>query len=229
MNIHFLKHVPFEGPAFITQWAKSKGHRTSTTHIYKSENYPDLQSLDCLMIMGGSMNIYNESGNKNFVSEKKFIEMAIKADKKIFGFCLGSQILADILGAKVYPGQHKEIGWWPIKKVQDDKLPSTFDKLPPKFVAFHWHGDTYDIPSGAIRFAESEAFPNQGFIYDNNIVAMQFHLEMTKESADELVLNCSDDLVEGPFIQSKSKIIDPEAGFGPSNNILSNFLTAQLK
>ncbi len=99
---------------------------------------------------------------------------------------------------KRYPGPHKEIGWHNLQffpALGDYKI---FKDLPTTRKVFHWHGDTFNIPEGATRIAASQAFPHQGFIYDNKVVALQFHLEVTPKSVRELVENCRDELVDGP-------------------------------
>jgi len=112
------------------------------------------------------------------------------------------QLIADVLGAKIYPNKYKEIGWFPIQKTHETTETQLANFLPMEIDAFHWHGDTFDIPTGAIHIAKSEACENQGFTYDDHVVALQFHLETMEQSAKDLTYNCQDDITEGPFIQS---------------------------
>ena len=118
--------------------------------------------------------------------EIEWVGQAIKNGNAVLGICLGAQIIASALGAEVYPGKEKEIGWHQLQflpAIGDYKI---WKDHPGAHMAFHWHRDTFDIPSNAVRIASSAAFENQGFIYKDHVLAMQFHLEVTKESVKEL-------------------------------------------
>ena len=112
--------------------------------------------------------------------EKLYLRQVLAFHKKIIGICLGAQFLADALGARVYPGVEKEIGWFPITYTLESKI--LFPFLPQSHEVFHWHGDTFDIPVGATPLASSSLTPNQGFIIKGHILALQYHLEMTTET-----------------------------------------------
>jgi len=131
----------------------------------------------------------------------------------------------------VYPGDHKEIGWHNLQFLPSLGDYKIWDDLPATRKVFHWHGDTFPIPGGATRIAGSQAFPNQGFIYDNRVLALQFHLEVTKESVTELVENCRDELVQGEYIQTEEEIMG-ESRFFESNQELMfgllNYLCSQI-
>ena len=201
MKLHYLQHVPFEGIGIIESWAKAKGFEISCTRLFTGEALPTIGSFDWLVVMGGPMGIYDHEVHPWLAEEKQFIKEAIDAEKTILGICLGAQLIADVLGARVYPGQQKEIGWFPIHRTEGAP-----PLLPEKLVAFHWHGDTFDCPAGATRLASSEACANQGFVYNQRIVALQFHLETTPQSMDALIENCADELVDAPFIQSAEEM-----------------------
>ena len=115
MNIHYLQHVPFEDLGSIKNWAKIRGHRVTATRFYRAEPLPFLDELDWLIIMGGPMNIYEEDKYPWLGHEKRFIEEVIKTDKVVLGICLGAQLIADVLGVRIYENIHKEIGWFPIQ------------------------------------------------------------------------------------------------------------------
>ena len=139
--------------------------------------------------MGGPMGIYDHEEHPWLMAEKKIIRQAIDGGKTVLGICLGAQLIADVLGANVYPGPQKEIGWFPIQRADDAP-----DFLPDELTVFHWHGDTFEIPDGAIRLASSEACENQGFVYNDRVVALQFHMETTPESMEALIENCGHEL-----------------------------------
>jgi GMP synthase (glutamine-hydrolysing) len=174
--------------------------------------------------MGGPMGIYDEDKYPWLLSEKNYIEKAVVQEKIILGICLGAQLIADVLGAKIYPNKHKEIGWFPIQKTRETAQTRLADFLPAQIDAFHWHGDTFDIPEGAIHIAKSKACENQGFIYDDHVVALQFHLETTEQSAKGLIDNCQDDIKEGPFIQSSVEILSDKKRFVRINLLMSKLL-----
>lgn len=210
MRIHYLQHVPFEALANIAVWAREKGYNVSRTMIFSDETLPPLDAFDWLIIMGGPMNIYEEDKYAWLAREKEFIKQAIAAQKIVLGICLGAQLIADVLGAKVYQGKYKEIGWFPLKLTPEAKKTTVFHNFPDKFIAFHWHGDTFDIPSGAIRVAESEACSNQAFVYNERVVGLQFHLESSKGSISRLIENCADEIVEGKYIQTAEEMLGQE-------------------
>jgi GMP synthase-like glutamine amidotransferase len=224
MNIHWFQHVPFEGLGSIEHWAKRRGHQVSATRLYREDPLPDEQEVDGLIVMGGPMNIYEEDRYPWLLREKRFIEDAIKADKAVIGICLGAQLIADVLGAKVYTGRHKEIGWFPIYREREAQESKIFRDFPSEMEAFHWHGDTFDLPSGCIRIAESAVCKNQAFVYDERVVGLQFHLEITRQGAKELISNCRAEIVEASFIQSVEEMLSTDDRFIKANERMERLL-----
>ena len=228
MRLHYLQHVPFEGLAYIKLWAQEQGFPISSTKIYESPVFPGLESFDWLIIMGGPMSVYEEDKYPWLKKEKLFIEQAIKDNKLVLGICLGAQLIADVLGARVYPGRYKEIGWFPVRLKEKAQETKVFHNFPQEFMAFHWHGDTFDIPQGAIWTAESEACPHQAFVYNERVVALQFHLEPIKESIENLIKNCHDELVDGKYIQSPQEMFEKEDNIKISNDLMRKLLENML-
>jgi GMP synthase-like glutamine amidotransferase len=206
MRIHYLQHVPFEEPGIIKDWAISKGYQFTGTKFFKDEELPALDEIDWLVIMGGPMSIYDEIIYTWLSKEKAFVKNAIEKGKTVIGICLGAQIIADVLGASVYKNNHKEIGWFPVKKIITGEK-NIFSGLPEEFLAFHWHGETFDIPGQAIHLASSEPCKNQAFIYNNNVLGLQFHMEMKIENVRLIVENCSEEIVTGKYIQTTEEIL----------------------
>lgn len=214
MKLHYLQHVPFEGPANIGDWAKSQGWSLSATHLYRGDKLPAQDDFDWLVVMGGPMNIYEEDQYPWLAAEKKFIEKAIEAGKIVLGVCLGAQLIADVLGGRVVRNPHKEIGWFPVSLRPEGVESPVFTSFPPEFQALHWHGDTFSLPPGAAMLAQSEACPAQAFSYNGGrVLALQFHLESSPESVRLLVQNCSDELVDGQYIQKAEAILENPANF----------------
>ncbi len=206
MRIHYLQHVPFEDLANIEAWAVSRGHTLSRTLLFAEEPLPEMDDFDWLIIMGGPMNIYEHEKYPWLVPEKEFIRLAVASDKIILGICLGAQLLADVLGAKVTRNEHREIGWHPVRLTTAARASSVFRVLPEEFVAFHWHGDTFGIPPGAEAMAESAACRNQAFLL-GRVVGLQFHLESSRDSIDHLISNCADELTEGRYVQGPAELL----------------------
>ncbi len=208
MRIHSLEHEPFEGLANIETWAKKKGHSITRTLLFNNEELPDISSIDWLFIMGGSMNIYEEEKYPWLAREKEFIRETVKHKKLVLGVCLGSQLIADVLGGKVSRNKYKEIGWFPVTLTEGAKDSSIFSSFPDTFTAFHWHGDTFKIPRGARRIAESAGCASQAFEYNNGrVVGIQFHLEYSKESINLMFKNCIEDITKGKYVQKPDEIV----------------------
>jgi len=223
-KIHCLLHVPFEGPAIIADWVEKKNHLLSYTRFYEGDKLPDPSNVDLLVIMGGTMNVFDFHIHHWMQDEIEWVTGIIRAGKPVIGICLGAQIIAASLGVEVQPGKQREIGWYNL-----EFLPSLGDfriwkDLPASRKVLHWHGDTFPIPRGATRIASSQAFPNQGFIYNNRVIALQFHLEVTPESVKELVDNCRDELVPGPYIQSEEEILGEVQSYTANQELMFQLL-----
>jgi GMP synthase (glutamine-hydrolysing) len=206
MRLHYLQHISFEDPSHIAVWAGQKGFSVTGTHLYKNPRFPLIDSFDILVVMGGPMNVYEYAAYPWLLPEKELIANAIAADKKVLGICLGAQLIASALGARVFKNTHKEIGWFPVSLTPGARRFGFLKQLNSGFPAFHWHGDTFDVPSGAVRIAKSKACANQGFVYKNNCLALQFHLESTPESIDRLIDHCGEELIVGKYVQGREAL-----------------------
>lgn len=224
MKVHYFQHVPFEGLGSIECELKHKCHKITSTKLYNEKITVCPKDIDRLIIMGGPMGIYDEEIYPWLKEEKQFIKEIIVSGKIVLGICLGAQLIADVLGAKVYKNKHREIGWFPVTKTKEAKHTVLSDVLPDNFEAFHWHGDTFDIPERAVHIAGSEACLNQGFIFDNRVLALQFHLETTPETAAALVQNCANELDGSKYVQSEKQILENLQKFNNINQIMSLIL-----
>lgn len=204
LRIHYLQHVPFEGPGCIADWVLAKGLSLSATKFFENNQLPELSDFDWLIVMGGPMGVYDDEEYSWLNPEKEFIRQAIDAGKTVLGICLGAQLIASVLGAKVYPNSEKEIGWFPIFPAPDDQLLS--ENNDP-FPVFHWHGDTFDLPDNAVRIASSAACLNQAFLYHKKVIGLQFHFEVTGNSLEKMIAFCNDELVNGKYIQSAETML----------------------
>ncbi len=207
MRAHYLQHVPFEGLGSIEPWLRDAGYEISHSPLYRSAEFPDLGSVDLIIVLGGPMSVNDEGEFPWLIEEKRFIREAIEAGKPVLGICLGAQLIASSLGARVYRNHCKEIGWFPAHGIPRSCSPSNYS-FPSTMDVFHWHGETFDLPSGASHLARSEACPNQAFQIGRNVIGLQFHLEMIPESAQALVSNCRDELLPGRYVQSEVAILE---------------------
>jgi GMP synthase-like glutamine amidotransferase len=203
MRIHYLQHAPFEGPAYIAEVAKKSGAASSHTHLYDGQSLPEPSAFDLLVILGGPMGVYDDREFPWLGPEKKLIERALASAKKIIGICLGAQLLAHVLGARVRRNLHPEIGWFPVSRGNTADSVKIGKALPHTFNAFHWHYDVFDIPHGAVHLAASAATENQAYIYEERALGLQFHLESSAESIRQIYDNCGDANGSGIYIQKK--------------------------
>ncbi len=210
-------HVPFEGIGYINKWAEKNNCSLSFTRFFEDEKLPELNDFDWLIVMGGGMNIFDE-GLLWLNKEKQFIKETIDAGKTVIGICLGAQLIAHVLGAEVYPNKSKEIGWWPIQLTKAGKEHLLLQEFPDEFVTFHWHGDTFDIPKGAVRLISSDVCANQAFLFNDKVLGLQFHFETTVHSLKEITSNCRDELINAPYIQSEKEMLSDAGRYIEDNN-----------
>jgi GMP synthase-like glutamine amidotransferase len=224
MKIDVLQHVPYEGPGAISEWAQSRGHEIRVTEVYQAD-LPAVEGTELLVVMGGPMNVHQEADYPWLAKEKAFIKAGIEKGKVVLGICLGAQLLADVLGGKVTKGEHVEIGWFPVEITDDGHELELMSGFPTRFIALHWHGDTFSIPPESVHFASSAACKNQAFAYDEGkVVGLQFHLEETRESLALLMENAAADLVPGEWIETSKELLAPYAPFQLSNDLLYRLL-----
>jgi len=221
MRIHSLQHVPFEDIGSLNTDIHKPGFSLTTTHWYKGDGAPALESFDVLIVMGGPMGIYDEDLYPWLVAEKKFIAQAIRAGKKIMGICLGAQLLACVLGAKVTHNPHREIGWFPLQISANATDHPIAKILATCTNVFHWHGDTFDLPANAQLIASSQACKHQAFVVENQIYGFQFHLETTEASASALIQHCAEDLDNSAYVQSADEMLDNKSRFAAINKAMS--------
>ena len=220
MRIHHLQHVPFEGLGYMEPVLRQKGHTLTATHLYNGQRLPPVEDFDWLIVMGGPMGVSDEDQYPWLRAEKAFVKEAIAAGKIVLGICLGAQLIADILGGRVYKNQHREIGWFNIKWAPEAAESILAEAVPGEAEVFHWHGDTFEIPEGARRLASSAACVNQGFIKSDRIVGLQFHLETTKQSAAALMENCRDELDSSRYVQTEAEMLADDTRFTKINGIM---------
>jgi len=201
MTFVAMQHVPFEGPGAISAWAYSNGHRMEICRLWAGDSLPDPDSIDGVAVMGGPMSVWETDQYPWLQPERDLIKELIQRQIPVLGVCLGAQQVAAALGAPVYSGPQKEIGFFPIQLNADEWHEFLGDQVPTpsRTTVFHWHGDTFDLPTGAQRLASSPATANQAFCIGHSTVALQFHLESTMESVDALARACSGEIGRGTY------------------------------
>ncbi|WP_296192387.1 MULTISPECIES: type 1 glutamine amidotransferase [unclassified Psychrobacter] len=232
LRIHALFHTDYEDLSFIKHWSNNHQHSITYTRSYNKDALPALDSFDWLIVMGGPMSVHDEDDHPWLIEEKRLIKQSMYSGKTVIGVCLGAQLIAYCLGASVESAGVKEIGWLPIELTEDAQAHPLLQDLPQQpFTVFHWHGDGFEYPQGAIPLATSEAWPNQGFLYQTPqqkalgtwVMAWQCHFEVTKESIVKMVANGDNAIQKGLIdhpktVQSAAEIIALGDKFIADNN-----------
>ncbi len=206
MNICSIFHAPFEGLGTIREWIDAGNHALTSVALYRNELPPAPEGIDAVIIMGGPMSVYDDESLPWLKTEKEFISTCLRNGTKALGICLGAQLLAHCLGGVITKNKEKEIGWFPVRKSFDSNhLFPEFDTIETLMV-FHWHGETFSLPANATHLFSSKACMQQGFVWNDRAVGLQFHLEMDKQSVRTMLDACAQDLQGGPFVQSSPMI-----------------------
>lgn len=228
MRVHYLQHVHFENLGNIEPWLQQRGYDITATLFHETDQLPDINDIDCLIVMGGPMSVHDEAEYPWLVKEKQFIRSAIDAKLPVLGICLGAQLIADVMGGDIVPNPEKEIGWFPVRGVVQN-TGSTF-AFPSTFNAFHWHGETFNLPPQAVLIAENDTCKHQAFQIDEHVIGLQFHLETTAQQVKNMVENCHHELIDAPYIQRDADMmaVDDEC-YGALQQEMANILDYLLR
>ncbi len=193
MSVLIIKNTISEGPGTIKDFLRDAPLTYFTRDLQAGELLPDLDDFSHLVVMGGPMAVYEMHRYPFLINEALLIDKAIKADKHVLGVCLGAQMLAHVLGARVYPGKQKEIGWYDVSLTDEGMNDPCMSQLAVggrnAAQVFQWHGDTFDLPKGSERLASSSLYPNQAFRFSDRVYALQFHIEVTPSIVREWLKN----------------------------------------
>lgn len=227
MHAVIIQHHPIEGPGNLTLWLARHATSTQLIRLDAGEECPAPNVVDLLIVLGGPMSVNDEEEFPWLIAEKAFIRQVIDRQRPVLGICLGSQLIASALGAAVRPNPEKEIGWLPIEGIAaSTPLPFAI----PSTTVFHWHGDTFDLPAGAILLARSVACAHQAFCYKEKVLALQFHLETTPELVKLFIETGQDELVTAPYIQSPEVILSaPVDHYRAGHELLEDLLNRLIR
>lgn len=205
MRAHYLQHVEFEGLGIIEDSLRARGIEVSGTRLYAGDALPELDDVDLLIIMGGPMSVNDEAELPWLATEKAFIRRALTEDKRVLGVCLGAQLIASALGQRVYPGVEREIGWFPVRGNTHHN--GAAFRFPGSVEVLHWHGETFDLPAGAVLLASSAGCRHQAFQLGRSVIGLQFHLEANRPLLDAFVSADAAALVPATYVQSAEQIL----------------------
>jgi GMP synthase (glutamine-hydrolysing) len=186
-ELYCIEHVSYEGPGTLKEWCEARGVKLKRVRLWAGDSIPRVEDVKKLVVMGGPMSIYDELDYDWLADEKEFIKSVCqKWEPKVLGVCLGAQIIADALGALVYPNEEAEIGFYPVTNTKNGNE-GPLSALAEGQVVLHWHGDKFEIPSGATSLKESEACKTQAFWWDERVLGIQFHLETDEACLENMI------------------------------------------
>lgn len=196
-TVCILQHIQCETPGIISDCLQTANIDMHFVRTFEENPIPsNLDAQAGLVVMGGPMSVYDHEKFPFLLEEQRLIEKALKDDKPVLGVCLGSQLLAATLGADVKSGAQKEIGWHPVALKEFAATDYLWKELPDRFTAYHWHGDVFDLPQGAVSLASSEMTPCQAFRYGVHAYGFLFHMEVTEKIIKNMVAEFQDELGE---------------------------------
>ena len=184
MRVLVLQHIACEPPGVYEDVLDERGASIHRVELDEGEQLPDWRGFDAIIGMGGPMSVNDEDELPWLTGEKRLIGDAVRTGTPYWGVCLGVQLLAASLGARVYAGPTPEVGLLPVEITDEGRADPVFAAAPDDLVTLQWHGDTFDLPDGAVRLAGSPAYPNQAFRFAK-AYGVQFHLEVSPEMARE--------------------------------------------
>lgn len=199
MRVNILQHTPEEGPGAIRIWAHARGYQVYVYHPAQHGKLPSVAETDLLVVLGGPI---SPNDNEPWIAAERYLMREVMAaHKPIFGACFGAQQIAKLMGATVSPAPVKEVGWAPVTR-QADVIPG----LPEQLKVLHWHQDMFALPDDATRLFASEQIQNQGLVINDNVVGLQFHLEVTEDNVHAMVVNDGDYVADSVLNQTAKAI-----------------------
>jgi GMP synthase (glutamine-hydrolysing) len=184
LRVLVLQHIACEPPGVFEDVLHERGIELRRVELDEGESLPDWREFEAIVAMGGPMSVNDEARLPWLTEEKRAIGEAVRAGTPFWGVCLGVQLLAASLGARVYPGPEPEVGLLPVELTDEGRADPVFAGLESGLATLQWHGDTFGLPEGAVRLARSPAYENQAFRFER-AYGVQFHLEVSAAMARE--------------------------------------------
>jgi GMP synthase-like glutamine amidotransferase len=214
LRVRCLQHAPHEGPGAVAAWGAARGHDLTATHAYRGEPLAALDDAELLVVLGGAYGVEDLPRLPWLRDEAAAIGRSIARDTPVLGICLGAQLVAHALGARVGRAAEREIGWLPVERAAPREAAPLLAGFPDRLDVFHWHGDEMEPPAGAVRAFRSAACACQAFTWGDRVAAVQFHPEMTAETAGALAVHDAADLVQaGTYVQTAEAMLADAARF----------------
>jgi GMP synthase (glutamine-hydrolysing) len=184
MRVLVLQHIACEPPGVFEDVLLERAHELVRAELDEGEPLPD-GDWDAIVAMGGPMSVNDEDEHHWLAGEKAAIARHVRAGRPFWGSCLGAQLLAAALGARVYAGPAPEVGVLAVELTEAGRADPVLGALPPSIDTLQWHGDTFDLPEGGVLLASSPPYPHQAFRVGRAAYAVQFHVEVTEAMGDE--------------------------------------------
>jgi GMP synthase-like glutamine amidotransferase len=184
-KILIIKHVEQEGPGMLGTFLEAAGWPIETLELGRGEALPEsLGHVAAVIMLGGPMNVYEESAYSFLKDEDRLIKQVLKEEIPFLGICLGAQLLAKACGARVMKAAQKEIGWYSVDLTTEGLRDRLFRGVVSPLTVFQWHGDTFDVPEGGRLLCRSDVVPNQAFKVGSCAYGLQFHVEASQEMVE---------------------------------------------
>jgi GMP synthase-like glutamine amidotransferase len=224
MHIHYFQHDHFEDLGFIGDWATTRNFTTTVSRFDLEPYYPDHNEYDWLVVLGGKMGV-NDSDDYPWINDEiAFIKQAITKRKIVIGICLGAQLVASALGAKVYRNTEPEMGFRPIQMNAHAANDAIFRHFPAELNVMHMHFDIFEVPVGAVSMAKSMVTPCQAFRFGENVFALQFHFEISESNAQNFIREVTPEIVPGKYVQYPPEMLLNTHNCPINNRIFSKML-----
>ena len=202
MRVHAIKHVFYEGPGWITDWAFARGHDLKEVDVVAGQSVPGPTQSDFLILLGGPMSVHDGEHLPWMQLERVRVADFVATGKPVLGIGFGAQLLASVLGGAVVKNHVREIGWYEVRLKRET------------IRSFHWHAETFTLPPDTVSIAASDLTPIQGFHRGSKVMGLQFHPEVTEECVRKMIENCGGEIRHGAEGEQSAQEILTEAPAG---------------
>jgi len=225
LSVLVFQHELHDGPGYLGEALLRRGAGLTIVRLDKGEAVPAISAYDMLLVMGGTMNVYQEDKYPWLVEETQVIRQAVEVGKSVLGVCLGGQLLAKALDAQVHSGVATEIGLTPIILTEAGETDPLFEGLS-QVEAVEWHDDTFDIPTGAVALARSEGCAHQAFRFGERAYGLQFHPEVSPAMLAEWIKEADEPIDRSSFqraVDAKANTLQTQA-----DRLVDNFIRRRI-